>query len=228
MVEVGRHLWKSPGLFPLLKQGHLNPITWGSVQIALEYYQGCRLYNTPGQPAWSSTLWKIFPCVQREPSAFQFGPIAPCPVTGCSETSLTPSSWHPSFQNLHTLLRATLSLHFPRLSSPISASRSLCERCCSPSIILVTFQNSHKDHQGPKGASAAPSWSPLWVPGQQQAFSRRFIPVWKESPTAIPHSFPMEQLWGSGLSNSGTFYPWIKHVPGVCFIWTDTQGKEQG
>lgn len=58
MAEAGRHFWKSPGLFPLHKQGHLNPITWGSVQIALEYYQGWRLYNPNGKPSWSSTQRK--------------------------------------------------------------------------------------------------------------------------------------------------------------------------
>ena len=40
MVEVGRDLWRSSCLIPLLKQGHLEQIAHDHVQMALEDVQG--------------------------------------------------------------------------------------------------------------------------------------------------------------------------------------------
>jgi len=40
MVEVGRDLWRSPGLMPLLKQGYLETAAQDHVQMAFEYLQG--------------------------------------------------------------------------------------------------------------------------------------------------------------------------------------------
>ena len=40
MVEVGRDLWRSSGLTPLLKQDHLEVVAQDHVQKAFEYLQG--------------------------------------------------------------------------------------------------------------------------------------------------------------------------------------------
>jgi len=48
MVEVGRHLWRSAGPTPLLKQGCLELVVQDHVQTAFEYLQGGRLHNLPG------------------------------------------------------------------------------------------------------------------------------------------------------------------------------------
>lgn len=50
MAEVGRDLWKSPGLTLLLKQGHLQQVAQDHVQMALEDLQWWRLQNLSGQP----------------------------------------------------------------------------------------------------------------------------------------------------------------------------------
>jgi len=36
VVEVGRDLWRSSGPIPLLKQGHLEPVTQENIQMAFE------------------------------------------------------------------------------------------------------------------------------------------------------------------------------------------------
>lgn len=40
MAEVGRNLWRSPGPFLLLKQGHPEPVAQDYVQVAFEHLQG--------------------------------------------------------------------------------------------------------------------------------------------------------------------------------------------
>jgi len=52
--------------------------------MAFKYLQGWRLHNLSGQPVPVLShphSEKVFPDVQREPSVFQFVPIASCPVT---------------------------------------------------------------------------------------------------------------------------------------------------
>ena len=85
MVEVGRHLQRSSGPSPLLKQGHLQPAAQDHVQVAFEYLQGWRIHSLPGQPVpvlGHSYSKKVFPNAQREPLVFQFVPTASGPVTG--------------------------------------------------------------------------------------------------------------------------------------------------
>jgi len=67
---------------PLLKHGHLELVAQDHV---LEYLQGWRLHNLPGQPVpWLGHPHreKVFPDVQREPPVFQFVPTASGPATG--------------------------------------------------------------------------------------------------------------------------------------------------
>ena len=83
MVEVGRDLWRSSCLAPLLKQGHLELVAQDHVQMVFEYLQGGRLHNPSGQPLPALShphRKKVFPDVQLCP-AFQFVPIASSPVT---------------------------------------------------------------------------------------------------------------------------------------------------
>jgi len=49
-VKVGRELWRSSSPTPLLKQGHLQPVSQDHDQTAFEYLQGWRLHQLPGQP----------------------------------------------------------------------------------------------------------------------------------------------------------------------------------
>lgn len=53
--------------------------------MAFEYLQVWRLYHFPGQPVLvfnQPHSEKVFPDPQREPSMFQFVPIASFPVAG--------------------------------------------------------------------------------------------------------------------------------------------------
>lgn len=54
---------------------------------------------------------------------------------GTTKKSLAPSSLHPLFRNLHTLIKFDLGLVFSRLNSPSSISLYSQERCSSPFII---------------------------------------------------------------------------------------------
>ena len=77
--EAGRHLRRSSGASPLLKQGHLEPDAQDHVQTACEDLQAWRLHNLSGQtmPGFNhSDSGKAFPDVQMEPSVFQFVCIA--------------------------------------------------------------------------------------------------------------------------------------------------------
>ena len=100
MVEVRRDLWRSSGLMPLLKQGHLEPAGQDHVQTAFEYLQGGRLHNL---------LWLLVP-VFRYPCSKELFPIfrvnflcfnlCPLPLVlslGTTEKSLAPSSLHLPF-----------------------------------------------------------------------------------------------------------------------------------
>ena len=85
LAEVGRDVWRSSGLTPLLKQGHLEMVAQDHAQMAFEYLQGWRLHNLTGQPVPVLSHphgEKVFPDVQREPAVFQFVPIASCSATG--------------------------------------------------------------------------------------------------------------------------------------------------
>lgn len=50
MVEIGKDLWRSSGLIPLLKQGHPEQVAQDHVQVAFKYLQGGRLHNHSQQP----------------------------------------------------------------------------------------------------------------------------------------------------------------------------------
>jgi len=70
---------------PLLKQGHLEVVPQGCVQIAFGYLQGGRLHSLSGQAVpvlGHPHSEKVFPNVQREPPVFWFVPIASGPDTG--------------------------------------------------------------------------------------------------------------------------------------------------
>lgn len=47
MAEVGRDLWRSSGLVPLLRQGHAQQVVQDPVQEAFEDHQGGRLHILP-------------------------------------------------------------------------------------------------------------------------------------------------------------------------------------
>ena len=85
IVGVGRDLCASSSPTPLLKQGHLQQAAQNLVQAGLEYLQRRRLHNLPGQPVpvlRHPQREEVLPHVQTELPVPQFGPIAPCPVTG--------------------------------------------------------------------------------------------------------------------------------------------------
>ena len=72
-MVFGRELWRSPGLNPLLKQGHLELVAQDHVQTVFEYLQGWRLHNLSGKPVpvlSHSQSEKVFPDIQREPPMF--------------------------------------------------------------------------------------------------------------------------------------------------------------
>jgi len=109
LFQIGRDLWRTPGPSPLLKQGHLELLVQDHVQTAFEYLQGWRFHNFPGQlvPALSHPhRKKAFPDVQREPPVFSLCPLSVVLSLGTTEESLAPSSLHPPFRYLYTLIRS--------------------------------------------------------------------------------------------------------------------------
>ena len=83
-VEVGRHLRRSCGAGPPLRQGHPEPDAQDHVQIGCEDLQAWRLQNLSGQSVPGVDHpdgAKAFPDVQMEPSVFELVCIASCPVT---------------------------------------------------------------------------------------------------------------------------------------------------
>jgi len=85
MVEFERDLYGSSSPSPLPKQGHLQQAAQDLIQVGLEYLQGSRLHNLPGQPVpvlRHPQSKEVLPRVQMELLTLQFVPIAPCPVAG--------------------------------------------------------------------------------------------------------------------------------------------------
>lgn len=89
-VEVRKCLWKLPGPSLLLKQGNLKSLCPRQRPDSFGILPGMEIlppHRATFSSSGSSPRWKS---VQREPSAFQFGPIASCPATGCHSNSFHP------------------------------------------------------------------------------------------------------------------------------------------
>jgi len=85
MVGVGRDLWRSSTLTPLLQQVHLKQAAQDFVQAGYEYFQRRRLHNPSGQPIpllLHPQSEEVLPHVQTELPMLQFVPVAPCPDAG--------------------------------------------------------------------------------------------------------------------------------------------------
>jgi len=98
MAGVGRNLCGSSSPTSLPEQDHPEQAAQDCIQAGLEYLQKRRLHNLPGQPGPGlrhPQREEVLPHVQLELPLLQFVPVAPCPVTGNTEKSLAPSSWHP-------------------------------------------------------------------------------------------------------------------------------------
>lgn len=119
---VGRIIWSI-----LPAQGGLPTAgSQGDVQMAFKYLRGQRCHNLPGQllPVLSYPHSKnVFPSVWTKP------PVLVCAhyLWSChwaTENKVLPSSLHPPFRYLVTLMRSSVSLHFshlaeqPHLSQP--------------------------------------------------------------------------------------------------------------
>lgn len=78
MVGVERHLWRSFGPTPLLKQGCLEQVAWDYAEKVFEYLQGRRKKE-------------VFPDVQMAPTIFQSVPIALVLLLSTTEKSLSLS-----------------------------------------------------------------------------------------------------------------------------------------
>lgn len=85
MAEVGGssggQLFQVPGS----EQDKLEQVVQGCVQLDFDCRQGWRVHKLSGQPVQCSTtftLKKSFSLICMEFSAFQFVPLAFCPVTG--------------------------------------------------------------------------------------------------------------------------------------------------
>jgi len=78
------------------------------VQMTFEYLQGWKLHNLLGQlvpmPSHPHSE-KVFPDIHTAGTVFQFVSIASDSVLDTNENSLAPSSLHPPFRYLCTLIR---------------------------------------------------------------------------------------------------------------------------
>jgi len=84
ILGIGRDLCGSSSPTPLPKQGHLEQAAQHCVQEGLEYLQGSRLHNHPGQPVpvlHHPQSEEALPYVQTELPMLPFAPVTPCPVT---------------------------------------------------------------------------------------------------------------------------------------------------
>lgn len=89
---VGRDLWRSSGLTPLLKQSHLEQVVQNYIQAAFEYLPGWRHHNLPGQPGpvlGHSHSKEVFSAVPCGPSVILVLSL------GATEKSLAALSFHP-------------------------------------------------------------------------------------------------------------------------------------
>lgn len=116
-----------------LKQGHLEQVAQGHVQMAFESLQGWRSHNLSGPvPVLSYPHTdKMFLDVQREPHVFQFVPIACGPVT--------EHHWKVPISVLFApfLWIWDSPWGFSRLISPSSLSFPSCVRCSFFQVHLV-------------------------------------------------------------------------------------------
>ena len=98
MLGVGRDLCGSFSPIPLLKQGHLQQAAQDLVQAGLEYLQGRRLHNLPGQRVpvlHHPQSEEVLPHVQVELAMLQFVPFDPCPVAGHHWKESGEAAWEP-------------------------------------------------------------------------------------------------------------------------------------
>lgn len=121
MVQVERDLWRWSCPITLLRQGHLEPVSQDSVQVALEYLHEWGSCNLPGQPVPvfdHPHSKKVFSDVHTEPPVFLFLSIASCPVTGCHWKVSDPVWLAQSFLVFISTDKVPPALLFSRLNSP--------------------------------------------------------------------------------------------------------------
>ena len=141
MVVVGRALWRSSGLSPLFQQGHLEPVARVHVQIAFEYLHGWKLYNLPGHPVLVLGHRHGKKCLlmfRGNLLYFSLCPLAVVLSLSTMEKSLAPSSLHPPFRYLLTLMRPHWAFSSPDRTVP-ALSLSSVERCSRPLIIFMAL-----------------------------------------------------------------------------------------
>jgi len=128
IVEVGKHLWRSPSPTPLLKAasattgcpGPCPGVFWISSAMAMP-----QPLRATSSTVWQPSLWKSFFLCLTEFSVFQVVAVASCPSPDTPEKSLAPSSL-PFPQIFIQLGKIPLSLHFsgPNSLSSLSLSSS--------------------------------------------------------------------------------------------------------
>lgn len=135
MAAVGRDCWRFSSPTPLFQQGHLNSAApdgfWVSPRM-----------ETPQPPlatcasAQSPLQWKSVSLCSEGASCISVSALCFWP---CHWEVPAPSSLHPCFRCLYTLVRHPLGLLFSKMKSLSSLSFSLCNICSSPFIIFVAL-----------------------------------------------------------------------------------------
>lgn len=130
-AELVWDLWRSSGLIPLPKQGHLQLIAKDCVLVTFEYLQGQRFLSEKSVSVHSRPHSENVFLGAGEHPVFQFVPIISSPVTGCGWEEPGFILHAPSFQVfVHTgrfpLLLPFLPSEWSQLSQPSCIGEMLC------------------------------------------------------------------------------------------------------